>query len=239
MTSPRALEVDSATGVAVHFDLVGPGGRSLAFLLDWQIRAALALCWYVAAAVLHNLPAGGVSFAAPLDPGASWFLTVLTPAATVYLLYHPILELAMRGRTPGKRLAGMRLVTRSGATPSYGALLLRNLFRVIDSLPVFYGVGLAATILTRDHVRIGDVAAGTVLVYDRTWSPVTPPPAADPERAALARELLARWDALDPERRRALADRLVGVIGAADGPAAGSDTTRRAALRALAEAAER
>jgi uncharacterized RDD family membrane protein YckC len=239
MTSPNALEVDSATGVAVRFDLVGPGGRSLAFLLDWHIRSALAVCWYLAAAVLHNLPTGRVSLAAPLEPAASWFLAVLTPAAAFYLLYHPILELATRGRTPGKRLAGMRLVTRSGATPGYGALLLRNLFRVLDSLPAFYGVGLTATLVTRDHVRIGDLAAGTVLVYERPSSPVTPLPGADPERAALARELLERWDELDPELRRGLADRLVGREAVADPSAARSDAVRRAALSALAGVSDR
>jgi uncharacterized RDD family membrane protein YckC len=239
VASPRALEVDSATGVAVRFDLVGPGGRSLAFVIDWHIRAALALCWYVGAALLHNLPAGRVSLAAPLEPGASWFPGMLTPAAGLYLLYHPVLELAMRGRTPGKRLAGMRLLTRSGATPGYRALLLRNLFRLIDGLPALYGVGLAATLLTRDHVRIGDLAAGTVLVYDRPYAAAKALPAADPERAALPGELLERWDALDPELRRGLADRLLGVAASPAQTAAGGDTQRREALRALAGGAGR
>jgi uncharacterized RDD family membrane protein YckC len=239
MVTSRALEVDSATGVAVRFELVGPGGRSLAFVIDWHIRAALALCWYVAAALLHNLPAGRASLAAPLEPGASWFLVVLTPAAALYLLYHPILELAMRGRTPGKRLAGMRLVTRSGATPGYGALLLRNLFRLIDSLPAFYGVGLTATLLTRDHVRIGDLAAGTVLVYDRPYAAPADAPAVDPERAALAGELLERWNSLDPDHRRRLADRLLDAPAPDAQPTAGSDAGRREALRVLAGAAQR
>lgn len=233
MATPRTLEVDSATGVAVRFDLVGPGGRSLAFVIDWHIRAALAGAWYVAAALLHNLPAGGASLAAPVEPGSSWFLAVLAPAAALYFFYHPALELAMRGRTPGKRLAGMRIVTRAGATPGFGALLLRNLFRLIDSLPVLYGVGLAATLLTRDSVRIGDLAAGTLLIYDRAYRTPVASPDAHPERAALAAELLERWESLDPEARRRLADRLVGA--AAPLPATRSgDLQRREALRALA-----
>ncbi len=236
MAASRTLEIDSATGVTVRFDLVGPGGRSLAFLIDWHIRLALAVGWYGAAALLHNLPSGRISLAAPIEPATSWFLAVLTPAAAIYMLYHPVLELALRGRTPGKRLAGMRLLTLAGDTPDPGALLLRNLFRLLDSLPAFYAVGLTATLLTRNQVRIGDLAAGTVLVYDREY---TAPPAAaasDAERAALADELLARWDALAPARRRALADRLLGAATPTATIRFDSDTQRRTALRALAGA---
>ena len=50
----------------------------------------------------------------------------------------------MRGRTPGKRMAGVRIVARDGGAPSVGALLVRNVFRLIDSLPLLYGVGLVA-----------------------------------------------------------------------------------------------
>ena len=71
-----------------------------------------------------------------------WFGTVVLPALAIYFLYHPVLELAMRGRTPGKRSAGIHVVTRDGSAPSAGALLVRNVFRLIDSLPVAYGVGL-------------------------------------------------------------------------------------------------
>lgn len=229
------LSVDSATGVAVRLELVGPGGRCVAFLIDWHIRVMLALCWYVGAALTHNLAEGRSGIAAPLEPGASWFLGVLLPTGGLYLLYHPVLELLLRGRTPGKRLTRVRVATRSGATPTTGALLIRNLFRLIDGLPVLYGVGLIATMMTREHVRIGDLAAGTVLVYER--KPVLPGatalPDIDPEHAALARELLARWPGLDAPARAALADRLLEAARV-PGAAALADTERLAALRVLA-----
>jgi hypothetical protein len=137
----------------------------------------------------------------------------------LYLLYHGVLEIAMRGRTPGKRWAGVRLVTRTGATPSIGALLTRNVFRIIDSFPVFYGVGLAATVLTRDHMRIGDLAAGTLLVYERgeTLFAHIGDAAAHagklaPAKIELANELLQRWPALAGEARRRLARSLLASL---------------------------
>src|SRR5690606_18924459 len=97
---------------------------------------------------------------------SDFFVVVALPATAIYLLYHPVLEVAMRGRTPGKRIAGVRVVRRDGGVPGVGALLVRNVFRLVDSLPFLYCVGLTAAVLTEHSVRIGDMAAGTLLVYD-------------------------------------------------------------------------
>lgn len=197
MSALPAFSLPSATGVDVRFELAGAGARSLAFLFDFVLRAALALCWYVGAALLYNLAHGRSSLAAPVETDARWFMAVLLPAGALYLLYHPIVEVALRGVTPGKRIAGLRVVDRSGGVPTTGALVLRNLFRIIDSLPVFYGVGLAAVLLTREQCRIGDIAAATLVVYDHEIEP--PARMADgarpPWSQALARlERLARRD---------------------------------------------
>jgi len=158
------LVVDSATGVDVSLPIAGPGARALAFVVDWHIRLVLLFAWYLTAAVLYN---GGLNIAPPFEPDVVWFVAVVVPPAAIFLLYHVVLEIAMHGRTPGKRMAGIRIVTRQGNTPSVGALVTRNIFRLIDGFPLVYSVGLISTMLTRDHVRIGDLAAGTLLVYDR------------------------------------------------------------------------
>jgi uncharacterized RDD family membrane protein YckC len=156
------LVVDSVTGVDVALPLGGPGVRSFAFLIDWHLRTILSGAWYVVAALLYNRQWG---ISAPLNPDAAWFVYVVAPPAAIYFLYHPVLEIATRGRTPGKRMAGVRIVSRDGGAPTVGALLTRNVFRLIDSFPVAYAVGLVTTMLTRNHVRIGDLAAGTLIVY--------------------------------------------------------------------------
>ncbi len=205
------LAVDSVTGIDVSLAVAGPGARSYAFLIDWHIRLILAFAWYAFGALLFN---GRVSLAAPATPSGRWFVLVVLPAAAIYFLYHYVLELAMRGRTPGKRAAGVAVVTRHGGAPGAGALLTRNVFRLIDSLPLCYGVGLVAVALTREHLRIGDMAAGTLLVYERTA--VTPPPAEfrahgtlDAAGVEIVHELLGRWAALEPEARAQLAQRVL------------------------------
>ncbi|MBS0395165.1 MAG: stage II sporulation protein M [Proteobacteria bacterium] len=158
------LTIASATGVDVSLPIAGPGSRSYAFVIDWHVRLLLAAAWFLAGTLI--VTGALLPRSAALD-SRTFALGVLLPSLALYFLYHPVLETAFGGRTPGKRIAGVRLVTRRGDTPSPGALLIRNLFRVIDSLPAFYLVGLLACFATRDRVRIGDLAAGTVLVLDQ------------------------------------------------------------------------
>jgi uncharacterized RDD family membrane protein YckC len=219
--SPRAgdadaadLVIDSVTGVDVALPIAGPGARSFAFVIDWHIRAILFIAWYTVGALIYN---GRLSLAAPTNPEGVWFGTVVAPGAAIYFLYHVVLEIVMRGRTPGKRWAGVRLVTRDGAPPSIGSHLTRNVFRIIDSFPLFYGIGLAATMLTKDQVRVGDLAAGTLLVYDRVESTrfedlaASPAAKVDTATAEIVHELLNRWAELNPEARRRLAGKLLGA----------------------------
>lgn len=230
--SPGApdLTVDSVTGIDVSLAVAGPGARSYAFLIDWHIRLILAFAWYACGALLFN---GRLSLAVPATPSGRWFVLVLLPAAAIYFLYHYVLELAMRGRTPGKRVAGVHIVTRDGGAPGAGALLTRNVFRLIDCLPICYGVGLVAVAVTREHLRIGDMAAGTLLVYERTAAAA---PAEfvshgklDATGMEIVQELLARWEALEPEARAGLARRVLsryapGEAGeAGDGAGAAGD----------------
>jgi uncharacterized RDD family membrane protein YckC len=193
----RGLVVDSVTGVDLALPLAGPGARCYAFIIDWLIRAILFIAWYSVAALIYN---GQWSFSAPLSPDPKWFVLVVTPAAAVYFLYHFVLEVTMHGRTPGKRMAGVHLIARDGSPPGVGALLTRNVFRLVDSLPVLYGVGLIATLVTRDHVRIGDMAAGTLLAYEPSDFALAPQPGLE-----TVQELLLRWDTLEVQARQRLA----------------------------------
>jgi uncharacterized membrane protein SpoIIM required for sporulation/uncharacterized RDD family membrane protein YckC len=191
------LFVDSATGVDVALAVAGPGARAFAFLLDWSFRLILAIAWYLVAAPLYNR---GLNFTRPLEPDATWYAFVIAPALAIFLLYHIVLEVLMAGQTPGKRLASVRIVALDGATPNVGALLVRNVFRVIDSLPIMYGVGLLTSMIRGDHVRIGDLAAGTLLVYDHSGARAPAQTDAQALRwhAAAARaRRLARGRALD------------------------------------------
>ena len=146
------------TGDAVHLPIAGLGGRSYAFLLDWHIRAVAGLGWYAATTWILRRDF------IPAEADSIFWWAILAPSLAIYLLYHAVFEIPTGG-TPGKRLAGVRIVDRNGRAPRTGALIVRNVLRPIDSF-VFYAVGLASVLFTRQAVRLGDLAAGTVLVYE-------------------------------------------------------------------------
>lgn len=215
------LTIATATGVEMRLPIAGIGGRSYAFIIDWHIRLVLALAWFMIGTALYAAVASTEFFAAMQHWSGGYLYAVALPALAIYFLYHLVLETAMQGRTPGKRLGGVRLVNVEGHTPGTGALLLRNIFRLLDSLPAFYVLGLAAAFATRRHVRIGDLAAGTLLVYAeptgerqlRRLAAYQTAGALPPEQAELIRELLDRWKHLDDDARRRLGYRLLRVAG--------------------------
>ncbi|MEJ1966037.1 MAG: RDD family protein [Gammaproteobacteria bacterium] len=236
---PDSLLVDSVTGVDVSLAVAGTGARALAFLIDLLIRSLLVVAWFVVATLIYNRR---WSLSTPSDPQGSWYLYVALPATLIYGLYHCLLEIAMRGRTPGKRMVGVRVVTRNGAVPTISAQLVRNVFRLVDMFPVGYGVGLFTSVITRDHVRVGDLAAGTLLVYENRNALGTIPfalPAQgrglDLTTSELVGELLERWTTLDAEVRSRLArSLLVRATGAAPEDTA-SETSLREQLERIVQ----
>jgi uncharacterized RDD family membrane protein YckC len=213
MDQESGLVVDSVTGVDVALPIAGPGARSFAFIIDWHIRTILSVAWYILAAMLHN---GGMYISAPLTPDSAWFVYVVAPPAAIYFLYHPVWEVATRGNTPGKRMAGVQIVSKDGGAASVGSLLARNVFRLVDSFPIAYAVGLVTTMVTRHHVRIGDLAAGTVLVYVHDGAPLARYSTdrlagnqLDATTAEVVTELLQRWETLDSAARRRMAQTIL------------------------------
>ncbi len=213
------IELESGTGTGVIENLAGAGSRSYAYIIDWHIRILLVVCWYLGCMAwlqtVNLLGSGRGS-----DLGSLMWLNV--PPMLIYVLYHPILELAMLGNTPGKRYAGVAIVDESGAPPGAGAILIRNVFRLIDSLPFAYTIGLITVMTTARHVRFGDMVAGTVMV--KRTAPATDSldtlerirnAPVDAETAELAIELLARWKTIAPSRRVALATGLLERAGIA------------------------
>jgi len=227
MAAPQ-VTLQSITGVDVELRIAGAGSRSYAFVIDWHIRFVVAFAWLIVASLAY---AGQIMVFDDSDPSwdRGYVLGVLLPMSIIYFGYHPILEIVMRGSTPGKRMAGVRIVTRTGDIPGPGALLLRNVFRLVDSLPMFYLVGLMCVIFSSQHVRIGDIAAGTLLIVDRdesdrSFARLAPTSGIDPQAADLIHELLERWNALDETTRGNLARSLIARV---------DKTTSAAELEAL------
>jgi uncharacterized RDD family membrane protein YckC len=211
------LTVRGLTGVDMTLKVAGPGTRSYAFVVDWHVRMLGVLVWALLGVVVRQLLPAAAAGKPASNPV---MIAIMAGAGLTYFLYHPILELALRGQTPGKRIAGVRIVTVEGEMAGAGPLLMRNLFRLIDSLPFLYLVGLVCCFVTRQSVRIGDMAAGTVLVLDASDSarslsrlgPTLLRSSVPPEILKLVQDLLDRWEVLEKPKRVALARMLLARI---------------------------
>ncbi len=173
----------------------------LAAFLDTLFQLAIQIVWVI------------VLFVTGFARGLGGWMPViyLTGAFAIDSAYFAGTEIAMGGRTPGKRIIGLRVVTRGGGTAGVGALLTRNLIRVVD---VIVGVPLMAIDpLAR---RLGDRLAGTVVIHDRAV-PAEPllrriPRGWQGEDVALVESLLRRAGDLEPARAEGMAARVIARL---------------------------
>ena len=215
------IYVNSADAMSYALEIAGVGARSYAFVLDWHIRLLAALLWiYLATFLFYDISIFSTMFEEDTaNAAAAW--VVFLPAVIAYFFYHPVLETMMHGSTPGKHMAGVRIMTLEGFTPGIGSILIRNIFRLIDGLPGVYTVGLLFAIFTKNHVRIGDMAAGTVLVYEKRTARHSLSDVAQQslnsslstENFDLLLELLDRWKNLDKTHRIHLGQNFLKKIG--------------------------
>lgn len=159
------LGIETPEGVVLALRPAGLVPRFCAAAIDMIIRAVI----YV---VL------GTTLAFAREMGFGIFLVLL------FLLewfYHVVFEVWRRGATPGKRVMGLVVVEDNGLPVSLGASVVRNLLRVVDFMPFFYGAGVVSLLLTRDFKRLGDLVAGTRVVYADTTSRRRQLPDAEPQ----------------------------------------------------------
>jgi uncharacterized RDD family membrane protein YckC len=144
-----ARELETPEGIELNLRVAGAVPRSLAWATDSLIRIAV---YIVLSMVL--LPLGRF--------GSGVFLIVL------FLLewFYPVaFEVLGNGATPGKRLLGLCVLHDNGTPVGWSASVVRNLLRFVDFLPLLYAFGLVSMLLHRDFKRLGDLAAGTIVVY--------------------------------------------------------------------------
>jgi hypothetical protein len=141
-------------------------------------------------------------------------------------LYPVAFEIWAGGATPGKKLLGLRVVNDDGTPVSRWASVTRNLLRAVDFLPVLYGMGFAAMLMNRDFKRMGDLVAGTVVIYVEPARapaaipeapPLAPRAALTLEESRAVLEFAERVATLTPERAEELAAIPVHLTGTEDG----------------------
>ena len=157
MMAARAssLPIETPEGVVFSYELATPVTRALACAVDAVAASGLA---YIASKV--SAVAGVVS--------TDWanFLGVVL-YFVISIGYSITLEWRWRGQTLGKRLFGLRVIDVHGLRLQLAQIVLRNLLRLVDALPAFYLVGGIAALVSRNGLRLGDLAANTVVAHER------------------------------------------------------------------------
>lgn len=208
------LRLPTPEGVTLEVVLAGAGSRALAAVADAMIQAATLIAVTIAA-----IQGPGIGLDSALAAAA--IAAVLSFA--LFFFYYVGFETLWSGRTPGKKLLGLRVVTVEGRPPTFRTSMIRNLIRIVDFLPFAYGVAIVSIIATRHNQRLGDLAAGTLVVRDPRparprWDAaarVSHEPAdataawdvtaVSAEDAALVRRFLDRRDGIRPEARARIA----------------------------------
>jgi uncharacterized RDD family membrane protein YckC len=139
-------------GVELKLPVAGLPARTLAWLIDAIIKI---LAISIAGIVTALLGAAGTG------------LHLLALFALLWL-YNVLFEVFNRGATPGKRALGLRVMNTNGTPVSWGGSTIRNLVRTVDLLPGCYLLGFLSVYLSRRYQRLGDLAAGTIVVYTQT-----------------------------------------------------------------------
>ena len=198
--------VEIPGGINLEAQVVGPIPRFFAFAIDLGIRGIIV---FVLSLLSIPLGSGGM--------GGGFFLIFLF---VIEWLYPVLFEVLSRGQTPGKKLLKISVIKDDLSPVTLGASMVRNLLRTVDFLPFFYLVGLVTMLSNQRFQRLGDLAAGTLVIS----VPESAKPAAKQEIMPLAPstsllrpeqtsiiEFLQRSNQLSEPRQRELASILEGI----------------------------
>ena len=221
MQSLDKLTVETPEQIALEFPLAGIGSRFLALVIDSLLQAVLFLALFIVLYLSSDLWEHFKFFAS--IAGA---IAVFLIPFCIYWGYFAFFEIIWRGQTPGKRLAGIRVVHQSGRPLTAVETIGRNLLRGVDILPGMYAVGLITMMCNQQNRRLGDFVAGAIVVHDKTIDSVQPgwtaggtsvvasPEATrlTPDDLILIETYLSRRYEFDNEMRRQTAYQIASVI---------------------------
>jgi uncharacterized RDD family membrane protein YckC/uncharacterized membrane protein SpoIIM required for sporulation len=206
------LEVETPEHVVLDYEIAGLGSRAMAAVMDMVILMLWGLALLVLA-ITFSVGAGDSTWFLAIY-GLAWFASSWG--------YFVFFEGLRGGQTPGKRRVGIRVVRDTGHPVSIGAAAIRNLLRIADFLPPPYLLGALLVGIHPRAKRLGDLVAGTVVVWDR---PSTRESLSQPEPAAVAEvgglpelseeeyrllaDFLGREASLEPRARARLGEHLV------------------------------
>lgn len=158
------LTITTPEGVELELQLAGLGSRFIAQMLDLLIKGVAIVL------VVITLSALGLTGVA-----------IMIPAVLLILYaYDVVFETFSNGRTPGKRVVRLRVVRVGGEPVDFMSSAIRNVLRLVEGLPTSYIPGMISILATKRNQRLGDLAAGTIVIHEE---PVAAPRPGPPQGA--------------------------------------------------------
>ena len=227
----QTIDIETPELVTFSYTIAGVGSRVAAALIDYLLCLLLFIALLVTLAFVganRLVSFGGTS-------SEAWALAIVVLGQFFILWgYYVLWEGLADGQTPGKRYMRLRVVSDGGYSVSFAGSAIRNLVRILDMQPVFtYGVGIGSILLTKQGKRLGDLAAGTLVVREQVMRGTSNklPGTGDERRAtekpreaaaaavrharlnddeyAVLERFIERRESLEPARRAVLATRLL------------------------------
>lgn len=160
----QTVDVETPELVVLSYTVAGIGSRASAALLDYLICIAAFIALIIGVAQFASRNILGLT----RDASAAWAIAVIGLFQFAILwLYYVLFEALLDGQTPGKRMMNLRVVRDGGLAVNFEASAIRNLVRIVDMQPAFlYAIGMLSMVANSRGKRLGDMAAGTLVVKE-------------------------------------------------------------------------
>ena len=154
------LSIETPEQIKIHYSIAGIGSRFYAALIDVAVLTPIVFIGaYVTVRAILDLD----------ERLGNWLAAIAGVATFAFQWgYYIVFEITTNGQSLGKRALGLRVIKVHGYPISFSDSVIRNLVRIVDFLPFFYGAGLLAMLLNENWQRLGDLAAGTLVVKEDT-----------------------------------------------------------------------
>lgn len=215
----RTLEVRTPESIAFSYELAGLGSRFLAVSVDVAIQTLvmIGILWGLIYAGTHGAAARHVSEPTKIETN----LAIAFIAAIIFIVYFGyfiFFEAFWNGQTPGKKLMGLRVVRDGGYPADFGSIAIRNLIRVGEFVAGLYAISAVAALMSPENKRLGDMAAGTIVVRDARAAKLADlmeepaetahPLMLSPQERALIDQFVARREGMAPNNRAIMASQI-------------------------------
>lgn len=164
-TAEEFLDIGTPENVVFGYEVAGIGSRFLAALVDTLLITLLLI---ITNFILLTIAGATGQIDGGSSRAALWLAAILGLISFLILWgYYIFFELLWNGQSPGKRLVGLRVIRSDGNPTGVIESIVRNLIRIVDFLPLYYGIGVIVMFISRRAQRLGDLAASTLVIYER------------------------------------------------------------------------